>query len=74
MYFTGSPFESAGLAAGAAVVSTGLDAPSAETEFVGLAGPFFAAAIRTAKASGKEERNAQCGAQPIGLGDDLHSQ
>lgn len=54
MYFTGSPFESAGLAAGVAVVSTGLKAPSAETEFVGSAESFLAAAIRTAKVSARK--------------------
>src|SRR5580704_4960569 len=54
MYFTGSTFESAGLAAVAATVSRGLEAASAETEFVGSAGPFFAAAIRTAKVSARK--------------------
>ena len=51
MYFAGSPFESAGLAASAAGVSAGLAAEPVEV--VGWAGPFFAAVIRTAKASGR---------------------
>jgi glycerol kinase len=44
MYFTGSPFESAGLAAGSAKIVA---------DSAGWPGPFLAVAIRTAKASGR---------------------